>query len=119
MSTRKCDATIPTNIVAARRDRDVRPHFLEQAEGEGAPQKFTLDRPQLIIGRAEDADVRVQSQRASRQHAILSRRGVDYVLRDNDSRNGVFLNGVQVYSAILRDGDILQVADSVFIYHEG
>jgi pSer/pThr/pTyr-binding forkhead associated (FHA) protein len=37
---------------------------------------------------------------------------------DNDSRNGVFLNGVKVHSAVLRDGDVIQVADSVFVYHE-
>ena len=41
------------------------------------------------------------------------------MLFDNDSHNGVFLNGVKVYSAVLRDGDVIQVADSIFVYSEG
>jgi pSer/pThr/pTyr-binding forkhead associated (FHA) protein len=119
MSRQKTDPTIPTSIVVARRGRDVRPHSLEQIEGEGAPQRIVLDKPELIIGRAEDAGIRLPTQRASRQHAILKRQGVDYVIRDNDSRNGVFLNGVRVHAAALRDGDIVQVVDAIFVYHEG
>jgi pSer/pThr/pTyr-binding forkhead associated (FHA) protein len=37
---------------------------------------------------------------------------------DNDSHNGVLLNGVSVHSAVLRDGDVIHVADSVFVYRE-
>jgi pSer/pThr/pTyr-binding forkhead associated (FHA) protein len=40
------------------------------------------------------------------------------MLFDNDSHNGVFLNGVKIHSAVLRDGDVVQVADSIFIYSE-
>jgi pSer/pThr/pTyr-binding forkhead associated (FHA) protein len=40
------------------------------------------------------------------------------VLADNDSENGVFLNGVKIHSAVLRDGDVIQMADNVFVYHE-
>jgi pSer/pThr/pTyr-binding forkhead associated (FHA) protein len=119
MSTHKPDATIPTSIIAVRRDREVRPYYLDQIEGEGSPRRIDLVEPKLVIGRGEDASIRVATQRASRQHAFLSRRGIDYAVRDNDSRNGVFLNGLKVHSATLRDGDVLQVADCVFVYHEG
>ncbi len=119
MHTIKANATLPTNIVVARKERDLRLHFLQQTEGAGAPQRITLERPEVVIGRSDEADIRLASERASRQHAFLSRRQEDYVIQDNDSRNGVFLNGVKVHSAILRDGDVVQVANSVFIYHEG
>jgi hypothetical protein len=119
MSTSKTDATIPTNMVASRKSREVRPHSLKQVDGEGAPQRVTLNKPNLVIGRAEDADIRLPSKRASRQHAFLKREGADYAIQDNDSRNGVYLNGLKIHSAILRDGDVVQVADGVFTYHEG
>lgn len=119
MDRPETDATISTGIVGARRERDLRPHYLEQTDTAGPLRKISLDQDLLIIGRAEEADVRLPSQRASRQHAMLTRRGLDYVIRDNDSRNGVFLNGVKVHSAVLREGDILQIASSVFIYREG
>jgi pSer/pThr/pTyr-binding forkhead associated (FHA) protein len=70
------------------------------------------------MGRAPDAHVRLSSKRASQQHAFLRVRGTDCVLVDNDSHNGVILNGVKVHSAVLRDGDVIQAADNVFVYHE-
>ena len=116
--TSDTDATVPTNIILSRDERRSRPPLLEQIDGEGAPRNFKLLQDELIIGRAEEAVVRLLSARSSRYHAFLKRRGDEYVIRDNDSRNGVFLNGLKVHSAVLRDGDILQIADSVFAYHE-
>lgn len=119
MSSGKTDPTIPTNIVGVRRDRAVRPHHLDQVRGPGAPRRITLDRAEMVVGRATDADICVPSPKVSRLHALLTRQGGDYSIRDNDSRNGIFLNGLKVYSAVLRDGDILQVADNIYVYHEG
>ncbi|HSY75057.1 MAG TPA: FHA domain-containing protein, partial [Dongiaceae bacterium] len=114
----KFEATITTNISVVRRERETRGHSLEQIEGEGAPKKFGLASAQFVIGRAENAEIKLASHRASRQHAILDFRGTDYVIRDNDSHNGIFLNGVKIHSATLRDGDIIQVADCAFVYRE-
>ena len=112
------DATVPTNIVVARKERQVRPRHLDQIDGEGAPRTFKLVQDELIIGRADDATIRMPSARLSRHHARLKRRGEEYSIRDDESRNGIFLNGVKVHSAVLRDGDIIQVADCVFAYRE-
>lgn len=49
----------------------------------------------------------------------MTRQGIDYVLRDENSHNGIFLNGIKIHSAVLREGDIVQIADSVFVYQEG
>jgi two-component system, NtrC family, response regulator AtoC len=119
MSTSRLDATHTTNIAVVRRDRENRQFYLDQTDGEGAPQRILIDKKEIVFGRAPEADVRVQSQRASRVHAFLSRKGTDYILRDNDSHNGVFLNGVKIHSAVLRDGDVLQIADCAFTYREG
>ncbi|MES1180979.1 MAG: FHA domain-containing protein [Verrucomicrobiota bacterium] len=118
MSTSKFEATLAASIALVRREREARAHLLEQIEGEGAPQRIELAGAQLVIGRAENADVRLASPRLSRQHALLTRRGTDYVIRDHDSHNGIFLNGVKIHSATLRDGDIIQIADCAFVYRE-
>ena len=112
------DATITGNAHILRRQRDARHHSLEQFEGDGGPRVIMLEGDEMVIGRAPDAHVRLTSKRASRQHAFLRRHGTDCMLFDNDSHNGVFLNGVKVYSAVLRDGDVIQVADSIFVYSE-
>jgi pSer/pThr/pTyr-binding forkhead associated (FHA) protein len=115
---RRSEATVPTLIVAARRERDVRPHRLQQIEGTGAPRLIPLDREEFVLGRDEAANIRINSPRASRRHAFIRRHEEGHELLDNDSRNGVLLNGQKVHSAVLRDGDVIQVADGVFVYHE-
>src|ERR1700734_1122170 len=110
MNTARFEATIATSVSIVRRERETRGHSLEQIEGEGAPKKFDLSIEQYVIGRAENAEIKLSSRRASRQHAVLNLRGTDFVIRDNDSHNGIFLNGVKIHSAILRDGDVIQIA---------
>ena len=112
------DATISGTARILRRQRDSRRHSLEQFEGDGGPRFIKLEGEETVIGRAPDAQIRLTSKRASRQHAFLRVRGTDCLIFDNDSHNGVFLNGVKVHSAVLRDGDVIQVADSVFVYSE-
>jgi hypothetical protein len=113
------DATITGNVHILRRQRGTRRHSLEQCEGDGGPRVIVLEGMEMVIGRGPEAQVRLTSKRASRQHAFLRLHNTDCMLYDNDSHNGVFLNGVRVYSAVLRDGDVIQVADSIFVYSEG
>ncbi|MGD1086532.1 MAG: FHA domain-containing protein [Verrucomicrobiota bacterium] len=113
------NATITANVRMLRRERATRRHTLEQIEGDNSSSHFTLNQDEMVIGRGSDTQIRLASKRASRQHAFLRVHGTDCLLVDNDSHNGVFLNGVKVHSAVLRDGDVIQVADSVFVYHEG
>jgi two-component system, NtrC family, response regulator AtoC len=112
------DPTVTGNAHILRRQKEARRHSLEQFEGDGGPRVVMLEGEEMVIGRAPDAHVRLTSKRASRHHAFLRPRGTDCMLFDNDSHNGVFLNGVKVYSAVLRDGDVIQVADSIFVYSE-
>lgn len=113
-------ATIATSTLAPRKGRSSRPHYLEQSEGDdGGIRLFKLSSKETIIGRAEDAPVRLVSPKASRHHAILHRQSGDFIIQDNDSRNGIYLNGLKIWRAVLRDGDIIQIADSEFVYREG
>jgi len=50
---------------------------------------------------------------------LLTRSGPEYTCEDCDSTNGIYLNGVRVQSAVLREGDQIQISDVVFIYHDG
>jgi pSer/pThr/pTyr-binding forkhead associated (FHA) protein len=113
------EPTVTGNAHILRRQRDTRRHSLEQVEGDEGARVIPMDGVEMVIGRDPDAHVSLNSKRASRQHAFLRLRGTDCMLYDNDSHNGVFLNGIKVYSALLRDGDVIQVADSIFVYSEG
>lgn len=96
-----------------------RPHFLDLVEGEGVPPRFELGKDDLVVGRGTEAEIQLPSDKVSRKHALIRRRNQEYSVYDLDSLHGVFLNGIRVHSAVLRDEDVVQFADVVFIYREG
>ncbi len=65
----------------------------------------------LTIGRATDNDIVISDVLAGRHHATLlpSPRGTE--IRDNRSINGTFVNGVQIGSAILTEGDVVTIGN--------
>ncbi len=96
-----------------------RPHVLEMVAGPGAPTQFVLEDEEIVIGRSSSADLQVLTKGLSRHHVRLVRNGNEYSCHDPGSRNGTFLNGLRIHSAVLRDGDTLQIGDVVFKYHAG
>ncbi|MBN2494339.1 MAG: FHA domain-containing protein [Deltaproteobacteria bacterium] len=99
--------------------KDRKPAMLEQVQGPGAPAAYPLHKVSLVIGRSQSADIRVDSGEVSRRHALLTKIGKEFMCEDQESRNGVYLNGVRIHSATLREGDTLQLGNAIFIYHEG
>jgi pSer/pThr/pTyr-binding forkhead associated (FHA) protein len=96
------------------------PSVLELVQGPGAPRKYDLYAAEMVVGRAIDADVPINSTDLSRRHVVVKRNASNqYSLLDLESRNGVYVNGVKVHSAILHDGDNVQLGSLVFVFHEG
>ena len=90
---------------------------VEQVEGPGAPSFFDLVDDVYVVGRSQNADIVLPSDGISREHIRITRiEGGGYGITDLESRNGLFLNSVRVHSAILRDGDTIQVGDVVLVY---
>ena len=114
------ERTITATVKIVNPDRENRRHSLSEVKKDGTIQKtIAIDQDEMIIGRDADTQIRLSSNRASRHHAFLRQRGTDCILVDNDSHNGVILNGVKIHSAILREGDVIQVAHTIFVFHEG
>ena len=66
----------------------------------------------LIIGRAESADLQIDSARVSREHAHIEIRDGRYILKDLGSTNHTIVNGQRIESVELADGDVILVGDS-------
>ncbi|HOU91070.1 MAG TPA: FHA domain-containing protein [Polyangiaceae bacterium] len=113
-ATKMVERGIGSRFEAARK-----PFLLLQVEGPGAPREVKLDLPEMVVGRSLQAHLAIESSLISRQHFALRRQGPDYVCVDLDSVNGLYLNGLRVHSAVLRDGDVLQIGDVVLLYREG
>jgi pSer/pThr/pTyr-binding forkhead associated (FHA) protein len=96
-----------------------KPFVLAQVQGPGSPREFVLELDEIVLGRSLQANITVDGGGVSRQHMALRRNGPEYTARDLESANGMFLNGVKTHSAVLREGDVLQIGDLIFVYHEG
>ncbi|GAC1446282.1 MAG: hypothetical protein NVSMB56_03500 [Pyrinomonadaceae bacterium] len=97
----------PANFVAPRERRPA----LVFLRGELLAASIPLERNEVVLGRALDADVRINDVRASRLHAhiTIERDAVTgehlYRLTDLNSTNGTILNGVPITDAYLSNGD--------------
>ncbi len=81
--------------------------------GSRAGQVVESDKPQLLVGRHPQADVRfapAEDLTVSSRHAAIVRRDALYVLRDLASTNGTFVDGQRVDGeAALRNGAVIQL----------
>ena len=87
--------------------------------GELIAVPIPLEREEVILGRALEADVRVNDTQVSRRHARVTAHPdaesnrTDYILTDMDSRNGTFLNGRRVGQATLQNGDKITIGEQI------
>jgi diguanylate cyclase (GGDEF)-like protein len=101
-------------LAAAGRDRRPALVFLR---GELLAVPIPLERDQVILGRALEADVRVNDARASRLHARINTERNDatgevrYRVTDLGSTNGTLLNGRAISEAFLQEGDKLVIGE--------
>lgn len=80
-------------------------------EGELVGQRWTIDTDPFIIGRGNDCQIMLPERQVSRHHVKITQQGNVYLLHDLDSKNGTYLNGVQLKgSTKLQDGDEVQIA---------
>lgn len=89
-----------------------------QAVGDGPPALLTLDdgstRPielhtPFVIGRNSDCSLPITDPNVSRVHAQIISTDDGFVITDNDSTNGTFVNDVAVTSTLLRNGDMIRI----------
>ena len=92
---------------------------LEQKEGPGAPRTHELELSETIVGRSSSAHICIDSQMISRKHISFEKTSERVTVTDLNSSNGMYLNGVKAHSAILHEGDQIQIGNVVFIFHEG
>ena len=85
--------------------------------GSREPSRTTItigDVP-LRVGRSSDANLRINRQSVSSLHAELYQCAGDLWLRDRQSTNGKYVNGVPVTAEVqVADGDLVQFADAAF-----
>lgn len=84
-------------------------------------QEYQLDKPEIVIGRAPNSDILLSKDKlTSRRHATITHEDGQYLLRDEHSANGTFVNGQQMEDAgtyTLRDGDHIGIGEHELLFH--
>jgi hypothetical protein len=85
------------------------PALVVRSGGGRAGEHFVPQGERTTIGRSPDCDIFLDDVTVSRRHAVLVRRDGAFVIEDQGSLNGTFVNRRRIDSAELTDGDELQI----------
>lgn len=85
---------------------------------EGRWREYYLDGVKNIkIGRSKTNDIQLDNINVSRNHATIESRDGNVYIIDNNSSNGIFINGERVReSTRLRERDVISIANSTLFY---
>jgi DNA-binding NtrC family response regulator len=72
-----------------------------------------LDDRHVFLGRQDDCQLRLEGDEVSRLHAEIRWEHPLHILRDLDSRNGVYLNGARIHEAAISAGKVVRLGECV------
>ena len=78
--------------------------------------RFPLSDRLTSLGRSVENDISLDDITVSRRHAVLERTADGYVVHDNGSLNGTYINHERITTAVLEHGDELQVGKFHFLF---
>jgi pSer/pThr/pTyr-binding forkhead associated (FHA) protein len=87
--------------------------------GPNAGSRFLLDRPTTSAGRHPDSDIFLDDVTVSRRHAEFRRDSGDFVVVDVGSLNGTYVNREPVDTAVLTNGDEVQIGKFRLVFLTG
>ena len=81
-------------------------------------RQYRIDGARASIGRAEENPVGLFGDPSVQQrHAVIERRGADYVIRNLAIQDGTFVNGNRIETVDLRDGDRINIGGYEMLFH--
>ena len=88
---------------------------LVAVEGPLSGKTFYLDEP-VSIGRLGSNDICLEDPFVSRNHCVIRNDGDEYLIEDLNSSNGTYLNGERVNTRSLKEGCLIAVGASRFLF---
>ncbi|MGO1949869.1 MAG: oxoglutarate dehydrogenase inhibitor Odhl [Mycobacteriaceae bacterium] len=87
--------------------------------GPNAGSRFLLDQDTTAAGRHPDSDIFLDDVTVSRRHAEFRRNGEEYEVVDVGSLNGTYVNREPKNSAVLSNGDEIQIGKFRLVFLNG
>lgn len=80
---------------------------------------FPLKQNKISIGRSADNDIAILDPYSSGHHSLIYPKDNHYVVRDNNSKNGTFLNGKKIQGeTILNKGDEVLIGSTRIVFDQ-
>lgn len=111
------DDALPRRPLSTDRVSECARLVLEAPSAEGE-RVIPLQARVTVLGRGSEADLRVADTGVSRLHAEVRLEGQTVTLVDLDSTNGTSVNGRRISSAVLRDGDTVELGATRLVFRE-
>jgi pSer/pThr/pTyr-binding forkhead associated (FHA) protein len=96
-------------------------HLILRSDNGEVLQDYTLEKLETSIGRAPNSDILLSKDKlTSRRHATIRYENGNYVLYDERSANGTFVNGQQLEDTnprILQDSDDIGIGENEMTFH--
>lgn len=89
--------------------------YLTLAKGAQVGQIFELNKPELLVGRADACDLKIEDNSISRNHFKLYVQDGQLRLEDLGSTNGTYVNGEETQQIELHDGDRIQISPATIL----
>ena len=87
--------------------------------GPNAGSRFLLDQAMTSAGRHPDSDIFLDDVTVSRRHAEFRQDGAEFAVVDVGSLNGTYVNREPVDSAVLANGDEVQIGKFRLVFLTG
>jgi two-component system, cell cycle response regulator len=95
--------------------------YLIVLQGSNVGSMYKIDGPEVLIGRASAAGLRIEDDGVSRKHARIVQKNGELFIEDLESANGTVVNGERIRSQPLQDGDKIRFGSTTilkFTYHD-
>lgn len=113
------EQTLAFNPVAIEDEPKYDPKpVLRVVKGANVGTLYKLKGDNITLGRNPSSDIFLNDMTVSREHAIIKHEDLGYVVYDDDSFNGVWVNNKNISEKVLKPGDILQIGKFAFIFDE-
>ena len=114
------EATSITNFTELQRELAARKRQALQAylvvlTGSNVGAMHKLEAAETVIGRSNQADLRLIDDGISRKHARIIKSGSDVILEDLNSANGTLVNGELVSQRVLKNGDKISIGSNTVV----
>ena len=80
--------------------------------------QFEINHPKISVGRDKSCSICISNPNISKHHFTIEFKENNYNIFDNNSTNGIILNGIKVATSVLKQGDIIEIADVKFTFYK-